>query len=174
MTGQARAVPALRPCRGSSCPYAGPPDRQRREPALRECAVPSCSGRPPRDSAAAPGRLGRPDSEGANLPCHPPVAPASPGTHRGVPRQPQLPVWRQQVRRRGPVLQVAVEDVGEGPEFALPRGVPDRVDGVLRLPERELRVAGVAVAQLSDPVPCRYAPPQGGGAGHDLRVIPGV
>ena len=71
-TRQARAVPALRPCRGSSCPYAGPPAGQRREPALRECPVPSCSGRPPRDSAAAPGRLGRPDSEGANLPCHPP------------------------------------------------------------------------------------------------------
>ena len=47
----------------------------------------------------------------------------------------------------------------KGRKSALPRGVPDRVDGVLRLPERELRVAGVAVAQLSDPVPCRYAPP---------------
>ena len=71
-------------------------------------------------------------------------------------------------------MQVAVEDVGEGLEVLLPRGVPDRADGVLGLPERELRVASVAVAQLSDPVPCRYALPQGGGAGDDLRVIPGV
>ena len=59
------------------------------------------------------------------------------------------------------LLQVAVEDVPEALEVALLRGVPDRVERVLGLPERELRVAGVAIARLGDPGPGRYAPPHG-------------
>ena len=39
------------------------------------------------------------------------------------------------------------------------RGIPDRADGVLGLSERELRVAGVAVAWLGDPGPGRCALP---------------
>ena len=81
---------------------------------------------------------------------------------------------RQEVRRRGLILQIAVEDVPEGLEVALLSGVPDRVDCVLGLPERGLQVVGVAVAQLGDPGPRGDELPHGGGAGHDLGVVLGV
>ena len=48
------------------------------------------------------------------------------------------------------MLQVTVEDFPKGLEVPLLGGVPDRVDGVLGLPERGLQVVGVAVAQLGD------------------------
>ena len=81
---------------------------------------------------------------------------------------------RQQVRRRGLVLQVAVEYVAEGLEVPLLGGVPDPVDRVLGLPERDLQVVGVGVAQLGDPGTRRYELSHRGGAGHDLGVVLGM
>ena len=54
----------------------------------------------------------------------------------------------------------AVEAVSAGPEIALPRGIADRVYDTPGLPEPGPQLVGVNVAQLGDPVPCRYAPPK--------------